>query len=170
MHQNKLKLYAENVKYLKFLSKFYLKLKLIKLFNTGKCLIILFINMVYQVSYSQKIPFKIIDGDLEWQETYEEDLKIKPQTIYFNEPKKKGGQYINKCFKADLFVYKKNGTTSLRVRNFMFLIPPAFPEEERVSNIAINEKGFKELFVKRDAKILDGMVKKAIDDLLFGGD
>ena len=51
----------------------------------------------------------------------------------------------------------------------MFLIPPAFPEEERVSNIAINKKGFKELFVKRDAKILDGMVKKAIDEMLFGG-
>ncbi len=51
--------------------------------------IILFINMAYQVSYSQKTPFKIIDGDLEWQETYEEDLKIKPKTIYFTEPKKK---------------------------------------------------------------------------------
>ena len=50
----------------------------------------------------------------------------------------------------------------------MFLIPPAFPEEERVSNIALNNNGFKELFVKRDAKILDGMVKIAIDNLLFG--
>ena len=134
-----------------------------------KYFIILIITNVYQFVYTQKIPFKIIDGDIEWQETYEEELKIKPQTIYFTEPKKKGGQYINKCFKADLFVYKKNGITSLKVRNFMFLIPPAFPEEERVSNIALNKKGFKELFVKRDAKILDGMVKKAIDDLLFGG-
>ena len=134
-----------------------------------KKLILLIINIFYISAYTQKIPFKIIDGDIEWQETYEEDLKIKPQTIYFTEPKKKGGQYINKCFKADLFVHKKNGITSLRVRNFMFLIPPAFPEEERVSNIAINKKGFKELFVKRDAKILDGMVKKAIDDLIFGG-
>ena len=134
-----------------------------------KKLILLIINIFYISAYTQKIPFKIIDGDIEWQETYEEDLKIKPQTIYFTEPKKKGGQYINKCFKADLFVHKKNGITSLRVRNFMFLIPPAFPEEERVSNIAINKKGFKELFVKRDAKILDGMVKKAIDDMLFGG-
>ena len=134
-----------------------------------KYFIILIITNVYQFVYTQKIPFKIIDGDIEWQETYEEDLKIKPQTIYFTEPKKRGGQYINKCFKADLFVYKKNGITSLKVRNFMFLIPPAFPEEERVSNIALNKKGFKELFVKRDAKILDGMVKKAIDDLLFGG-
>ena len=134
-----------------------------------KYLIILITTMVYQIGYTQKIPFKNVDGEIEWQETYEEDLKIKPQTIYFTEPKKKGGQYINKCFKADLFVYKKNGITSLKVRNFMFLIPPAFPEEERVSNIALNKKGFKELFVKRDAKILDGMVKKAIDDLLFGG-
>ena len=134
-----------------------------------KCLIMLIVFIVYQGVYTQKIPFKIINGDIEWQETYEEDLKIKPQTIYFTEPKKKGGQYINKCFKADLFVYKKNGITSLKVRNFMFLIPPAFPEEERVSNIALNKKGFKELFVKRDAKILDGMVKKAIDDLIFGG-
>ncbi len=134
-----------------------------------KCLIMLIVFIVYQGVYTQKIPFKIINGDIEWQETYEEDLKIKPQTIYFTEPKKKGGQYINKCFKADLFVYKKNGITSLKVRNFMFLIPPAFPEEERVSNIALNKKGLKELFVKRDAKILDGMVKKAIDDLLFGG-
>ncbi len=134
-----------------------------------KKLILLIINIFYISAYTQKIPFKIIDGDIEWQETYEEDLKIKPQTIYFTEPKKKGGQYINKCFKADLFVHKKNGITSLRVRNFMFLIPPAFPEEERVSNIAINKKGFKELFVKRDAKILDGMVKKAIDEMLFGG-
>jgi hypothetical protein len=50
----------------------------------------------------------------------------------------------------------------------MFLIPPAFPEEERVSNIALNKNGFKELFLKRDAKILDGMVKIAIDNLLFG--
>jgi len=50
----------------------------------------------------------------------------------------------------------------------MFLIPPAFPEEERISNIALNKNGFKELFVKRDAKILDGMVKIAIDNLLFG--
>ena len=133
-----------------------------------KYLIILIITNVYQFLYTQKIPFKIIDGDIEWQETYEEDLKIKPQTIYFAEPKKKGGQYINKCFKADLFVYKKNGITSLKVRNFMFLIPPAFPEEERVSNIALNNNDFKELFVKRDAKILDGMVKKAIDNLLFG--
>ena len=133
-----------------------------------KYLIILIITNVYQFLYTQKIPFKIIDGDIEWQETYEEDLKIKPQTIYFTEPKKKGGQYINKCFKADLFVYKKNGITSLKVRNFMFLIPPAFPEEERVSNIALNNNGFKELFVKRDSKILDGMVKKAIDNLLFG--
>ena len=133
-----------------------------------KCLIMLIVFIVYQGVYTQKIPFKIINGDIEWQETYEEDLKIKPQTIYFTEPKKKGGQYINKCFKADLFVYKKNGITSLKVRNFMFLIPPAFPEEERVSNIALNIKGFKELFVKRDAKILDGMVKKAIDDLIFG--
>ena len=128
----------------------------------------LIVFIVYQGVYTQKIPFKIINGDIEWQETYEEDLKIKPQTIYFTEPKKKGGQYINKCFKADLFVYKKNGITSLKVRNFMFLIPPAFPEEERVSNIALNKKGFKELFVNRDAKILDGMVKKAIDDLIFG--
>ena len=87
-----------------------------------KYLIILIITNVYQFVYAQKIPFKIIDGDIEWQETYEEDLKIKPQTIYFTEPKKKGGQYINKCFKADLFVYKKNGITSLKVRNFMFLI------------------------------------------------
>ena len=134
-----------------------------------KCLIMLIVFIVYQGVYTQKIPFKIINGDIEWQETYEEDLKIKPQTIYFTEPKKKGGQYINKCFKADLFVYKKNGITSLKVRNFMFLIPPAFPEEERVSNIALNKKGLKELFVKRDAKILDGMVKKAIDDMLFGG-
>ncbi len=63
---------------------------------------------------------------------------------------------------------KKNGITSLKVRNFMFLIPPAFPEEERISNIALNKNGFKELFVKRDAKILDGMVKIAIDNLLFG--
>ena len=133
-----------------------------------KYLIILIITNVYQFLYTQKIPFKIIDGDIEWKETYEEDLKIKPQTIYFTEPKKKGGQYINKCFKADLFVHKKNGITSLKVRNFMFLIPPAFPEEERVSNIALNNTGFKELFVKRDAKILDGMVKKAIDNLLFG--
>ena len=133
-----------------------------------KCLIMLIVFIVYQGVYTQKIPFKIINGDIEWQETYEEDLKIKPQTIYFTEPKKKGGQYINKCFKADLFVYKKNGITSLKVRNFMFLIPPAFPEEERVSNIALNKKGFKELFVNRDAKILDGMVKKAIDDLIFG--
>ena len=133
-----------------------------------KYFIILIITNVYQFVYTQKIPFKIIDGDIEWQETYEEDLKIKPQTIYFTEPKKKGGQYINKCFKADLFVYKKNGITSLKVRNFMFLIPPAFPEEERVSNIALNIKGFKELFVKRDAKILDCMVKVAIDNLLFG--
>ena len=129
----------------------------------------LIVFIVYQGVYTQKIPFKIINGDIEWQETYEEDLKIKPQTIYFTDPKKKGGQYINKCFKADLFVYKKNGITSLKVRNFMFLIPPAFPEEERVSNIALNNNnGFKELFVKRDAKILDGMVKKAIDNLLFG--
>ncbi len=133
-----------------------------------KYLIILIITNVYQFLYTQKIPFKIIDGDIEWKETYEEDLKIKPQTIYFTEPKKKGGQYINKCFKADLFVHKKNGITSLKVRNFMFLIPPAFPEEERVSNIALNNNDFKELFVKRDAKILDGMVKKAIDNLLFG--
>ena len=133
-----------------------------------KYLIILIITNVYQFLYTQKIPFKIIDGDIEWKETYEEDLKIKPQTIYFTEPKKKGGQYINKCFKADLFVHKKNGITSLKVRNFMFLIPPAFPEEERVSNIALNNNGFKELFVKRDSKILDGMVKKAIDNLLFG--
>jgi len=133
-----------------------------------KYFIILIITNVYQFVYTQKIPFKIIGGDIEWQETYEEDLKIKPQTIYFAEPKKKGGQYINKCFKADLFVYKKNGITSLKVRNFMFLIPPAFPEEERVSNIALNNNGFKELFVKRDSKILDGMVKKAIDNLLFG--
>ncbi len=72
-----------------------------------KYFIILIITNVYQFVYTQKIPFKIIDGDIEWQETYEEDLKIKPQTIYFAEPKKKGGQYINKCFKADLFVYKK---------------------------------------------------------------
>ena len=50
----------------------------------------------------------------------------------------------------------------------MFLIPPAFPEEERVSNIAIKDKEFKELFIQRDAKVLDGMVKRAIDDLLFG--
>ena len=50
----------------------------------------------------------------------------------------------------------------------MFLIPPAFPEEERVSNIALNKNGFKELFVKRDAKILDGMVKIAIDEFAFG--
>ena len=133
-----------------------------------KCLIMLIVFIVYQGVYTQKIPFKIINGDIEWQETYEEDLKIKPQTIYFTEPKKKGGQYINKCFKADLFVYKKKGVTSLKVRNFMFLIPPVFPEEERVSNIAINQNGFKELFVKRDAKILDGMVKIAIDNLLFG--
>ena len=133
-----------------------------------KYLIILITTLVYQIGYTQKIPFKIIDGDIEWQETYEEDLKIKPQTIYFTEPKKKGGQYINKCFKADLFVHKKNGITSLKVRNFMFLIPPAFPEEERVSNIALNNNSFKELFVKRDAKILDGMVKAAIDNLLFG--
>ena len=133
-----------------------------------KYFIILIITNIYQFVYTQKIPFKIIDGDIEWQETYEEDLKIKPQTIYFTEPKKKGGQYINKCFKADLFVYKKNWITSLKVRNFMFLIPPAFPEEERVSNIALNKNGFKELFVKRDAKILDGMVKIAIDNLLFG--
>ena len=133
-----------------------------------KYFIILIITNVYQFVYTQKIPFKIIDGDIEWQETYEEELKIKPQTIYFAEPKKKGGQYINKCFKADLFVYKKNGITSLKVRNFMFLIPPAFPEEERVSNIALNKNSFKELFLKRDAKILDGMVKIAIDNLLFG--
>ena len=133
-----------------------------------KYLIILITTMVYQIGYTQKNPFKIIDGEIEWQERYEEDLKIKPQTIYFAEPKKKGGQYINKCFKADLFVHKKNGITSLKVRNFMFLIPPAFPEEERVSKIALNKKGFKELFVKRDAKILDGMVKAAIDNLLFG--
>ena len=73
-----------------------------------KCLIMLIVFIVYQGVYTQKIPFKIINGDIEWQETYEEDLKIKPQTIYFTEPKKKGGQYINKCFKADLFVYKKN--------------------------------------------------------------
>ena len=133
-----------------------------------KYFIILIITNVYQFVYTQKIPFKIIDGDIEWQETYEEELKIKPQTIYFAEPKKKGGQYINKCFKADLFVYKKNGITSLKVRNFMFLIPPAFPEEERVSNIALNKNSFKELFLKRDAKILDGMAKIAIDNLLFG--
>ena len=133
-----------------------------------KFLVILIITNVCQFVYTQKIPFKIIDGDIEWQETYEEDLKIKPQTIYFTEPKKKGGQYINKCFKADLFVHKKNGITTLKIRNFMFLIPPAFPEEERVSNIALNKNSFKELFIKRDAKILDGMVKKAIDNLLFG--
>ena len=133
-----------------------------------KYLIILITTMVYQIGYTQKIPFKIIDGEIEWQERYEEDLKIKSQTIYFAEPKKKGGQYINKCFKADLFVHKKNGITSLKVRNFMFLIPPVFPEEERVSKIALNKNGFKELFVKRDAKILDGMVKVAIDNLLFG--
>tara|TARA_B100000575_G_C23046814_1_gene602549 strand:- start:744 stop:1157 length:414 start_codon:yes stop_codon:yes gene_type:complete len=133
-----------------------------------KFLVILIITNVCQFVYTQKIPFKIIDGDIEWQETYEEDLKIKPQTIYFTEPKKKGGQYINKCFKADLFVHKKNGITTLKIRNFMFLIPPAFPEEERVSNIALNKNSFKELFLKRDAKILDGMVKKAIDNLLFG--
>ena len=133
-----------------------------------KYLIIFITTMVYQIGYTQKIPFKIIDGEIEWQERYEEDLKIKSQTIYFAEPKKKGGQYINKCFKADLFVHKKNGITSLKVRNFMFLIPPVFPEEERVSKIALNKNGFKELFVKRDAKILDGMVKVAIDNLLFG--
>ena len=55
-----------------------------------KYFIILIITNVYQFVYTQKIPFKIIDGDIEWQETYEEDLKIKPQTIYFAEPKKGG--------------------------------------------------------------------------------
>ena len=112
-----------------------------------KYFIILIITNVYQFVYA-KIPFKIIDGDIEWQETYEEDLKIKSQTIYFAEPKKKGGQYINKCFKADLFVHKKNGITSLKVRNFMFLIRPAFPEEERVSNIALNNKWFQRAICK----------------------
>ena len=79
-----------------------------------KCLIMLIVFIVYQGVYTQKIPFKIINGDIEWQETYEEDLKIKPQTIYFTEPKKKGGQYINKCFKADLFVYKKKWNNKLK--------------------------------------------------------
>ena len=50
----------------------------------------------------------------------------------------------------------------------MFLIPPAFPEEESLSlgyqKLLLNKKDFKELFVKRDAKILDGMVKAAIDN------
>ena len=133
-----------------------------------KYIIILITTLIYIKTYIQKFPFKIIEGDIEWQESYEEDLKIKPQTIYFKEPDKKGGQYVNKCFKADLFVYKNNGITRLKVRNFMFLIPPAFPEEERVSNIAIKDKEFKELFIQRDAKVLDGMVKRAIDDLLFG--
>ena len=54
-----------------------------------KYLIILITNLVYQIGYTQKIPFKIIDGEIEWQERYEEDLKIKSQTIYFAEPKKK---------------------------------------------------------------------------------
>ena len=54
-----------------------------------KHLIILITTMIYQIGYTQKNPFKIIDGEIEWQERYEEDLKIKPQTIYFAEPKKK---------------------------------------------------------------------------------
>ncbi|MBF12511.1 MAG: hypothetical protein CMC63_10095 [Flavobacteriaceae bacterium] len=135
-----------------------------------KKIIIAFTFLICTNAYSQEIPFKIIDGDIEWEELYAEDLDIESQTIFFTAPNKKGGEYVNKCEQADLYVYKKNGITRLRVRNFMFIVPPTFPELERVANIAINEKGFKKHFIIRDAKILDGMVKKSIDDLLGYGD
>ena len=96
---------------------------------------------------------------------YEKDLNIEPQTIFFSKPSKLGGIYINRCEQADLYVEKKDGRTRLRVKKFLFK-----PDLERVATIALTKKGFRKSFVKRDAKILEGMIQKTIDDLLEAGE
>ena len=116
-------------------------------------------------AYCQEIPFKIVGGDIEWQKVYEKDLNIEPQTIFFSKPSKLGGIYINRCEQADLYVEKKDGRTRLRVKKFLFK-----PDLERVATIALTKKGFRKSFVKRDAKILEGMIQKTIDDLLEAGE
>mgnify|MGYP006906293961 CR=1 FL=1 len=134
----------------------------------------LFITLTFLIStnaYCQEIPFEIIGGDIEWQKVYEEDLNIEPQTIFFKKPSKIAGQYITNCSQADLYVDRKDGRTRLRVRNFLFKIPPTFPELELVASIALNRKGFKKNFINRDASVLEEMINATIDDLLgIGGD
>ncbi len=107
----------------------------------------------------------------EMQKVYEEDLNIEPQTIFFKKPSKIAGQYITNCSQADLYVDRKDGRTRLRVRNFLFKLPPTFPELELVASIALNRKGFKKNFINRDASVLEEMINATIDDLLgIGGD
>ena len=55
-----------------------------------KYFIILIITNVYQFVYTQKIPFKIIDNDIEWQETYEEELKLNHKQFTLLNQKKRG--------------------------------------------------------------------------------
>lgn len=128
-------------------------------------------------AYCQEIPFKMIGGDIEWQQVYEEDLNIEPQTIFFTRPEKTTGIgiYIVFCEQADLYVDRKDGRTRLRVRNFQYR-PPTLGgsgDLSRVATVAIkaNKKEFRKSFVTRDAVHLDAMIKTTLDDLLgIGGD
>ena len=120
-------------------------------------------------AYTQETPFKIIGGDIEWQKVYEEDLNIEPQTIFFRKPSKLAGLYINTCQQADLYVDKKDGRTRLRIRNFLFKMPPLFPELELVASVATTKKGFRKSFIKRDAAALEEMIITTINDLLGTG-
>lgn len=136
-----------------------------------KKLILLLIFSTTLVGQNEAGNFKITGGDIEWQKVYEEDLDIEPQTIFFKKPSKIAGQYITNCSQADLYVDRKDGRTRLRVRNFLFKIPPTFPELELVASIALNRKGFKKNFINRDASVLEEMINATIDDLLgIGGD
>ena len=112
-----------------------------------KKLILLLIFSTTLVGQNEAGNFKITGGDIEWQKVYEEDLDIEPQTIFFKKPSKIAGQYITNCSQADLYVDRKDGRTRLRVRNFLFKIPPTFPELELVASIALNRKGFKKNFI-----------------------
>ena len=107
----------------------------------------LLLFLISSKTYCQEIPFKIIGGDIEWQKVFDEDLNIEPQTIFFRKPSELGGQYINTCQQADLYVDKKDGKTRLRVRNFLFKLPPLFPEFELVASVALTRKGFKKSFI-----------------------
>tara|TARA_R100001480_G_scaffold36892_2_gene49617 strand:+ start:600 stop:1076 length:477 start_codon:yes stop_codon:yes gene_type:complete len=141
-------------------------------------LLLLFIPLV---SFSQTAlgDFKIVDGEIVWQKVYKEKLEIESQDITLKAtglPKLTTTIWLQNMEGAKLIAEHKDGRTRVTIKD-IYSIDGASYEVYNVSTnpnkptyaheiYVKNRKGvFKNIFLKKDGKLLNDIIIKEIKNL-----
>ena len=150
-----------------------------------KNLFLLFVLTSSTLLYSQTefVNYKIKEGKLIWQKVYEEDLRIESQKIELRAvglPTFTTTFWLTDIAGAKLKVQKKDGRTRLTVYDIYSIsstrldmgmveenVTPTYAGEIYISK----KKGvFKNLFLKKDGRLIHKIIESKIEELLEGED